>query len=107
MPATPLTHHAFRHRLERWIPFARRHLHPLPQDPEQIPYGPAHHGHWAMQAHNTAFAVLAADPDTDERRATMSRGEMREIALRMLRFTLRSHVAGGSACTDGQPWGHT
>ena len=72
MPATPLSYHAYRHRHERWISFARRHIHPLPQDPEQITYGPAHHGHWAMQAHNTAFAafaVLAADPDTNERRA--------------------------------------
>ena len=73
-------------------------------------YGLGQAGHWYMQAHDTAFcafAVLGTDPNTDEARVGMSKAELRRIALALLRYTLRGHMAGGGTCTNGKPWGHT
>ena len=94
--------------LEPWIPAAMTEIHFLADD--MATYGLAQSGHWYMQAHDTAFtafAVLGTDPNTDEKRAGATKEELRKIALAMLRYTLRSHRAGGGACTDGQPWGHS
>lgn len=98
------------HRLERWPAAMRDHLYVLPADPDAACMGPGDHGHWSMQANNTAaaaFAVLAVDPQTDFARVGMSRDEMLAWALRMIRFNLRSHHAGGKAATDLQSWGHS
>ncbi|MBQ9456645.1 MAG: hypothetical protein IJU53_13345 [Thermoguttaceae bacterium] len=94
--------------LEPWIPAAKSQIRFL--DDQTAIYGLAQHGHWYMQAHDTAFcafAVLGTDPETNEQTVGMTREELRRTALAMLRFTLRSHLAGGGACTDGIPWGHT
>lgn len=94
--------------LEPWIKAANKEIRYL--DKDLAIYGLAQHGHWYMQAHDTAFcayAVLGTDPETDETRTGMSKADLRKTALAMLRFTLRSHRAGGSVCTDGIPWGHT
>ncbi len=88
----------------------RRYLYPIPGDPASACFGPGDHGHWSLQANNTAaaaFAVLAADPATDFPRAGMSRDEMHSWALRLIHFALTSHHAGGGAATDGQSWGHS
>ncbi len=100
----------YRQALEPWCRFARAQLFKTAGPPATLCYGIGGHGHWAMQAHDTAFAafaVLAADPETDPARTGMSRDEMTATAQAMLRFTLLSHRAGGGACTDGQPWGHS
>lgn len=94
--------------LEPWIKAARQEVRFL--NKELAIYGLAQHGHWYMQAHDTAFcayAVLGTDPETDETRTGMSKAELRKTALAMLRYTLRTHRAGGSVCTDGIAWGHT
>jgi hypothetical protein len=108
---TAPTHHEYRELLERWIPAARPWLYRIPQDPDCLCYGIGNHGHWALQASNTAmgaFAALAADPDTDTDRTGMSRDELMATALGMFRFCVRSHYAGSQAATtDGLPWGHS
>jgi hypothetical protein len=99
----------YRRLLEPWAPAARRWLYRLPHDGECLCYGVGYHNHWAIQANATAFtafACLAADPDTDSRRTGQSRDELLDTALGLLRFTLRGHLAGGGVCADGQPWGH-
>lgn len=107
---TAPSHHDYRELLETWIPAARPWLYQLPQDRDCICYGIGNHGHWALQASNTAFgafAALAADPDTDTARTGMSRDELMATALAMFRFCVRSHHAGPGAATDGLPWGHS
>ncbi|NLG00443.1 MAG: hypothetical protein GX565_09875 [Lentisphaerae bacterium] len=94
--------------LEPWAKAAMTEIRFV--DKETAVYGLGQAGHWYMQAHDTAFcafAVLGTDPNTDEARVGMPRAELRRVALAMLRFTLRGHVAGGGACTNGKPWGHT
>ncbi|MDO5581526.1 MAG: hypothetical protein Q4G69_10335 [Planctomycetia bacterium] len=103
-----LLHTQYIRALEPWIKAANKEVRHL--DKDLAIYGLAQHGHWYMQAHDTAFcayAVLGTDPETDESRTGMSKADLRKTALAMLRFTLRSHLAGGSVCTDGLPWGHT
>jgi hypothetical protein len=98
----------YRRALEPWCRFASNRLHRTA--PDSLCYGIGSHGHWSLQAHDTAFAAfaaLAADPGLDPARAGFSRDELTATALAMLRFTLRSHLANGGACTDGQPWGHS
>jgi len=94
--------------LEPWVKAAMTEIRPVGDD--MAAYGLAQSGHWYMQAHDTAFcafAVLGTDPGTDEKRVGMPKAELRRIALAMLRYTLRSHLAGGGVCTNGKPWGHT
>lgn len=107
---TLITHHDYRTSLEAWIPAAREWLYRLPNDPACICYGVGNHGHWALQASNTAFgafAALAADPETDCSRTAMSRDELLATALAMFRFCVRTHNAGTGTTTDGMSWGHS
>ena len=56
---TAPTQHPYRQRLEAWIPAARPWLYRVPSDPECVCYGIGNHGHWALQASNTAFGAFA------------------------------------------------
>jgi len=100
----------YRRLLEPWPAAMRRHLYAIPGRPDRGCYGPGNNGHWAIQANNTAagaLAVLATDPELDTGRTGMSRDELLAWALRLVRFSLVSHHAGGGATINGQPWGHT
>ncbi len=108
--ATNELHLAYLRRLEPWPMAMRRYLYRVPGKHGLACFGPGTHGHWALQANATAasaFAVLASDPATDPAAAGMSRDELLDWALRLIRFTLTSHHAGGGATTDLQPWGHS
>ena len=105
-----ITHLDYLHALQTWIPSTGRHMHRLPAAPGCMCYGLASHAHWAMQANNTAlsaFAVLATDPATDSEVTGMSRDELLDTALSLLRFALQGHQSGCGACTDGERWGHS
>ena len=96
--------------LERWIGSAKRHLRQFPGRPDIWSFGPGNKGHWAQQTNNTAlgaFAELAVNPETDFSATGMSRDEMLERALSLLRFTLNGHLAGDGTCVDGEKWGHS
>ncbi len=72
-------------------------------------YGTGDNG-WGVQTNQKAFAayaVLAAAEELDRNRAGMSREAILDTALRLLRFSLRSHREGDRRCTDGTRWGHT
>jgi len=95
--------------LEPWPRAMRAHFHTPPGRPELTCFGPGANN-WGVQTNQKALAAVAAlatDPDLDERRAGMSRDELTDLAVRLLRFSLASHHAGGGTCTDGTPWGHT
>lgn len=91
--------------LNDWTIFAQRWLYHLPQDKNLICYGTGSHGHWALQAHDTAFtgfAALSAIPDT-----RLSSDELTATALSMFRYTFQSHHAGNGAAADGKTWGNS
>lgn len=100
----------YRRRLACWPQAMRRYLYELPDRRGLACFGPGDHGHWAVQANATAaaaFAVLATEPGLDTAQAGMSRDELLNWALCLVRFSLFSHRAGGGVTTDGLPWGHS
>lgn len=96
--------------LEKWMPTARQWSHAVAGNPGLVYYGTGGHEHWAVQAQCTALsavAVLATAPELDERLAGESRQPLRERALSMLRYVLRTHKTGDVPCTTGQAWGYS
>ena len=96
--------------LERWVPYARQHLHRHPRDSRLISYGLGHAAHWSQQANATAagaFAALAVSAAADETATGMSRSEMLATALAMIRFWCHTHVSGAARCSDHRRWGHS
>lgn len=102
-------HLAYLRALEPWVPAALREMYVPPERPDLLCYGTGFND-WGVQTQQkacAAFAVLAEDPALDTARTGMSREELRDVALRLLRFTLASHHVGDFHCTDGTRWGHT
>ena len=95
--------------LEKWVGFAKKHFYIPPGRPDLLCYGTGYDS-WGVQTQQkafSAFAVLAADPGTEEKNAGMGRDELLEYAVRMLRFNLESHKTGTYTCTNGTKWGNT
>jgi len=71
-------------------------------------YGTGEAGHWSVQCNQQmlgALAVLAAEPDLSDYKPAMTADELRELALSMFRYSLRTHLTGDMVCTDGKQWG--
>lgn len=96
--------------LEKWMPTARQWTH-APEGREDLAfYATGGHEHWAVQAQCTAFsavAILATAPELDERLAGETREQLRQRALKMLRYVLHTHKTGDLVCTTGQGWGYS
>ena len=95
--------------LERWPRFAQQYWWDDPARPDLGCFGTGYNS-WGVQTNQKfvgAYAVLAADPQTDEQAVGQSREALLDRALRALRFSLASHVSGDHHCTDGTQWGHT
>lgn len=93
----------------KWIPFSRKHVYYLPDHPELACYGTGY-DEWGIQTCQKAFsayAVLAKDPNTDEKLCGMTKEQLLEDAKAMLRYILRTHIVGDIPCNDNIRWGHT
>lgn len=102
-------HRRYVRLLEPWLAYAQRDLYTCPDRPELACYGTGFNG-WGVQTNQKAFsayAVLAVESDYDEKRGGMSRAEVLDTALKLLRFSLESHIEGSYHCLDGTSWGHT
>ena len=91
--------------LAQFILFAVKHLqHPLP---ELAYYATGEADHWAMQSHLNicgVFAVAAEYPEI-ERSTGISQDDLRETALKLFRYALRTHMTGDFLTTNGKQWG--
>ncbi len=95
--------------LERWPASAAKYLYTPPGRPEFRCYGTGYNN-WGVQTQQkafSAFAVLAADPAFSNNKTGMHSDKLLDISMRMLRFSLESHIEGNYACLDGTKWGHT
>lgn len=97
--------------LEGWIKSAVSDIYTCPDRPDLIYYGDGTNG-WGVQTNQkglSAFAVLASEPDLDERAVGVSRTQLLKYALGMLRYSLASHKSGDYHTTDADnfKWGHT
>ncbi len=99
----------YRRLLEGWHRASEEYRHAPRNIPGTICYGTGYNK-WGVQTQQKAFAataVLAAEPEVDESNAGQTQEEVLDCALRMLRFSLRTHVEGDADCLDGTKWGHT
>jgi hypothetical protein len=104
-----ISHKDYLRCLEPWIKASEKYLYICTDRPELICYGTGFNG-WGVQTNQkafAAFAVAAADPAFKESKAGMSRDEVLYCAIKMLRFSLESHIEGSYHCLDGTSWGHT
>ncbi len=95
--------------LKNWVVFSQKHLYSLPENPELMCYGAGEHGHWGTHTHQkafSAFAVAATDEDINWDDTPLTREDVLNQALAMLRYNLATHKSGYQKCTDGRQWGH-
>ena len=95
------------------VPFLRalpRYLRDVPGEPALKHYGSGESGHWAVQINQQVAGALAClaelPPDVLAGvGCTQGADELRDLALAMTRYSLRTHVTGDLNCTDGKRWG--
>ena len=94
------------------VPFLKalpQFLRDVPGEPALKYYGTGESGHWAVQINQQvagALACLAENPATlAEAGCAQSAEELRNLALAMTRYSLRTHCTGDLDCTDGKRWG--
>lgn len=96
--------------LQRWLKFAKKRIYEPSYNNEIACYSLGSHGHWEQQANTTAFAafaIAATSPDYNEQIAGMPQEQALEYALKLMRFSLRSHVSGPDTALDNESWGHS
>ncbi|MBN2712176.1 MAG: hypothetical protein JXR97_07025, partial [Planctomycetes bacterium] len=73
-------------------------------------FGPGESGHWSLQTNGTAFTAFAIGAKLAEKLENIPAGiradKLRDRALGMLRFAIKTHKSGTETCTDGERWGH-
>jgi len=95
--------------LKNWVLFSQKHLYRCPEEEGLICYGNGTGTNWGMQTHLKAmssFAVVCGMDEIDLSDFPLTREEILEETLAMLRFALRTHLTGDFVCTDGERWGH-
>ncbi|MDA3798429.1 MAG: hypothetical protein PF692_05035 [Kiritimatiellae bacterium] len=103
-----MLHNKYRGLLEQNCSFIFDYLYSPEPNSDIACFGMGDHGHWSMQTNTNMFAALAtlaADPDTNHQLAGYSKDEMLATALKLLRFTTKSHMGADSSCFDNQQWG--
>lgn len=95
--------------LERMIPWLNVLPKFLRQNANGTWYGTGESAHWPVQSNMNvcaALAVMAADPDFEKFSPVLSREEVREYALALFRYAMKTHRTGCIPATDGKSWGH-
>lgn len=96
--------------LKDWVAFSQKHLYYCPEKQGLICYGVGEHGTWAVQTQQkafSAFAILASLKEIDLSGFILTREQLLEQALGMLRYSLHTHLEGDFACSNGEKWGHS
>ena len=94
--------------LRTWFESSADYLSPVPGTDDMLCYGTGYQS-WGVQTQQKAFcayAIYGYLMKTDEKVAGKSKAEMLAIAIKMLHFSLESHIEGNSTCMDGVKWGH-
>lgn len=88
--------------LKNWIPLADRYLTVPKGRPDLLYFGDGSNG-WGTQTNQKAMAAYAVAG------ALLGRTDWSDAALRMLRYSLESHLSGSFHVSDSEEmkWGHT
>ncbi len=95
--------------LGKWIQSSERFLYTPPERPDLECYGTGYDS-WGVQTNQkafAAFAVMAGRSRNELKSLGISREYLLKHALKLLRFSLESHIVGSFKCTDGKKWGNT
>jgi hypothetical protein len=87
--------------LQNWLPAAEREFYSPADRPDLLVYGLGYSANWGIQTNlkaAAAFAVAGKALDDEE---------VLDRAVRMVRFSLASHLEGDYHGTDNDNWGHT
>lgn len=100
----------YRTLLKNWIRSQREYIASPADRPDLAFYGTGT-DRWGIQTHMkgfSAFAVIAADDEAGHEDCGYTQSELIDLSLKMLRFTLESHITGSYHCMDGESahWGH-
>ena len=94
--------------LLNWIENAREWV-AEPFDNHELAYYGTGTNVWGIQTHMKGFSAFATACELDLPEGfCYTKPELIELSLKMLRFTLESHVTGSYHCTDAEDvhWGH-
>ena len=94
----------------RFLKFLPQAMEVAKQDPTLEYYGTGGSGHWPVQSSlmvMNGLAILSTVPDAELKAAgsPFSSVQLRDRALRMLRYAFRIHKTGDLVATDGEQWG--
>lgn len=94
----------------RFLKFLPQAMEVAKADPTLEYYGTGGSGHWPVQSSlmvMSGLAILSTVPDAELKAAgsPFRAVELRDRALRMLRYAFRIHKTGDLVATDGQQWG--
>lgn len=95
--------------LYHWALSSKQYLYDCPERPDLTCYGTGEN-HWGVQTNQKAFAAYAILGTLSIEHpflTSTAQAEFRNTALRLLRFSLESHIEGSYHCMDGASWGHT
>jgi hypothetical protein len=95
--------------LTKWIKASERFLYTPPERPDLECYGTGY-DNWGVQTNQkafAAFAVLAGRSGNELSKLRISHEYLLGHSLKLLRFSLESHIVGSFNCTDGKKWGNT
>lgn len=62
-------------------------------------YGTGEAGHWAVQCNQQMLGALAVQAELT------GNTDLRQTALELFRYSMRTHLTGDMVCTDGKQWG--
>ncbi len=93
-----------------WVDSAIKYIYTPPDRTDLECYGTGYNN-WGVQTNQkafAAFAVLSSPPNAAHKKnSAIGSGKLLEHSLKMLRFSLESHLEGNYRCLDGTKWGHT
>ena len=95
--------------LELMVPWLKVLPKFLRHSPSGTWYGTGESAHWPVQSNMNvcaALAVMAADPAFEKFSPELSREEVRQTALALFRYAMKTHLTGKHPATDGKSWGH-
>jgi len=95
--------------LEKWLKPSLKDIYSPPERQDLECYGTGYNS-WGVQTNQkalAAWAVVGTSSELNEENAGLSQKAILEHVLKMLRFSLETHIEGSFKCLDGTRWGHT
>ncbi|MCM8786422.1 MAG: hypothetical protein NC827_07505 [Candidatus Omnitrophica bacterium] len=87
--------------LKNWLKSYKNFLFSPKGKPELLFYGTGYSDNWSVQTNLKAFGAIAVLS------SLLNSKQLQGQAIKLLRFSLETHIEGTFTCTDGKKWGHS